>query len=231
MEADFGCRNQLQRRLVLNKKNFGYVAVAVSVVAATLAVYYLFFGLPHWQFGIDDADKGVENKVFNWVGASEPVLTIHEYLDFDCPHCPDTHKILRRLIARKFEKIRLVRHDYARMGCAPNNEEDRKPTCELVRGSICAGKQMDYWKWNDLLIESPRFNAPDENRKYLKNMAEKAGLDLEKFESCLYSSDTVLGAHYIYTEAKKQKLQGTPTYIVDGKKLSLKEVKELIDEL
>lgn len=208
------------------------ISVAVAAIfAVSIAGYLLFLAPVDWRKNVDEASKGVLEDTYAWIGAKEPVLEIHEYLDFDCPHCPDTHKKLRALIARKFDKIRLVRHDYARMSCMPNNDIIKAGKCELVRSAICASKQVDYWKWNDFVIEHPRFKSTIKYREYVPGLVKSLGLSEKSFNNCLYQKETIERAQKIYDESKTNHIKGTPSYMVNGRVLTFNEVAEKISDL
>jgi protein-disulfide isomerase len=216
----------------MKKKMILIISVTAGLMfAAAIAGYLLFLAPVDWRTNVDKASKGVIKETYPWVGAKDPVLEIHEYFDFDCPHCPDTHKKLRGLIARKFDKIRLVRHDYARMRCKPNNAIMKYKSCELVRAAICASKQIDYWKWNDFVIEHPRYKSSKPYDQYVPDIVKELGLSEKPFELCLYESDTVERAQKIYDETKKNHIKGTPSYLVNGAILTFKEVAEKISNL
>ena len=215
----------------MKKKILITAGASFLLLAGLIAGYLLFFAPVDWRYGIDTADRGIEAGIFPWIGASNPELVIHEYVDYDCPHCPGTHRRLRSIIARHLDKVRLVRHDYARMRCAPNNAQDRFASCELVRAAICASKHVDFWQWNDAVMSSPRYKSDAPLAGYVPAMVAKFKISGDAFDKCMYSKETIDRAQKIYLDVKKNHVNATPTYIVDGKKTTLALIREKVNQL
>lgn len=213
------------------KKILVGLGVFIGLLVVAVAIY-LNVGIKSWKDGVEGAAQGVDENGYPWIGAQNPVLTIHEYLDYDCPHCPRNHRVLRRHLADKLDKVRLVRHDYARMKCMPNDATIKNSRCELVRGAICASKKISFWTWNDAIIENPRTELQmPEYPEYLPKKVKTLNLDEAEFNACLFESTTIGRAQEIYKDTKRAKVSGTPTYIVDGEQLGFSELVKRIDAL
>ncbi len=209
------------------------VSLSLLLLLAALGFYsYLTYWGPNaWKYGYDEASTGIDDQGNPWIGAAEkPGLVIHEFMDYECPHCPTAHKRLRKALSSHLDEVRLVRHDYARMPCAPNSDERRRSSCALVRAGICAAKEGKFWQWNNAVIENPRPLVNPGRENYVKDTAALLELDFEKLDSCMFSEETVEAAQAIYRSAKKRKIVETPTYFVDDEKLELHEVFQIIDE-
>ncbi len=216
----------------MSRKTLWIIGGSIAgLLLAALAVYVVVFMPPDWRSGVDEAAKGTEDGLYPWIGARKPVLVIHEYLDFDCPFCSIGHKAIRSRIARHYDKVRLVRHDYARMPCAPNSAQKKYRTCELVRAAICASAHMDYWAWNDAVIEAPRARQKGAADGYVPAMRDRMKLPAAQFDRCLYDDATIAKAQKIYEETKKAGVRATPTYMVNGRKLRHHELVELLNDL
>ena len=203
------------------------IAVVVLCLVALGAVYYALFS---WSSGYFAAGRGRTPEGYPWIGAEEPELTIHEYVDYECPHCPAAHQWLRRALVLHQGDVRLVRHDFARMRCAAGIKGRKPHSCALARGGICAADQGKFWRWNDQVMSNPRPLTGPARDSYLDETARAIGLDLAAFDACLTAPKTIERAMAIYTEAREQGITDTPAYVVDGKKLDTVELSDLLDE-
>jgi len=207
-------------------KKISIVAAVVCLVVAGIAYYNLFA----WRSGFFAAARGRDENGLPWIGAEKPELVIHEYVDYECPHCAMAHQYLRRALLFHQGDVRLVRHDFARMQCRAGDEKNPSRSCELVRAGICALDQGAFWRWNDAAMSSPRPTKNPGRDSYMVETARSLGLNVDAFEKCFASPGTAERAQQIYLQARKAKVSGTPTYVVDGKRLDFKELLALLDE-
>ena len=161
-----------------------------------------------------------------WLGAASPAVIVHEYFDYECPHCLSAHRKLRRKLSKYPEALRIVRHDYARMACAPNDSVRRLERCLMARAAHCAGKQNKYWEWNDAVIRNPKTIT---SVGYELSLAKQFGFDPASFDECLYSQDTIAAMDAVFRETREQGIRATPAYVVDGERLNHEQVLNLIE--
>jgi protein-disulfide isomerase len=215
------------------KKGSGSRWRRVAIVAACLclvaagAVYYWLFS---WSSGYFAAARGRTPEGLPWIGAASPELTIHEYVDYECPHCLVAHKWVRRALLFHQGDVRLVRHDYARMQCRAGAKDRPPRSCELVRGGICAADQGAFWRWNDAVMSDPRPLSNPARDAYPGKTARAIGLDGAAFDACLVAPKTIDRAQAIWSAARRDHVSDTPTYVVDGKRMGVAELAALLDE-
>jgi protein-disulfide isomerase len=224
----------IQKGFLFMRKKALWAGFAVMVMFfAALVVYLTVFAPKEFYTGFDTVPRGVDSNNNPWIGAKSPKLVINEYLDYNCPHCIAAHKRLRRAVIDKIDKIRIVRHDYARSHCSTADKDmitDVLP-CDLVRSAICASKKIDFWKWNDAIIKSPRNSSKTEYLDYLPEKIKQFGFDPDWFNKCIRSDATSKQAEAIYVETKKAGVHATPTYIVNGKKIKFSDLLQKIRDL
>ena len=204
---------------------------AVLLLMALAAEIFVpsYWELASWRQGTF-GETGVTDEGHPWIGAAEPTLTIHEFIDYECPHCRLAHRKLRRILSGHPDELRLVRHDYGRMACKPNDAERRRASCTMARAAFCALDLGLFWEWNDAVLAQPRPLVGDARQTYVLDMAEALGFDVEKFDACLFSPKIIERAHAVYTEARQHRISETPTYVVDGKPHTWDEIQALLDE-
>jgi protein-disulfide isomerase len=206
-------RNKLDAGLWL-----GCGALALSIPFAIVP--------PYWQvaaYRVANVAFGHEEDGLPWIGAPEPEVVVHEYFDYECPHCPAAHIKLRRLLARHGTRLRIVRHDTPRVECplAPVPGDD---ACRGVRGAYCASKQQKYWSWNDAALRLPRPRSGPTRLRYEEDLAAALALDSAAFSSCLDSPQAFAHARRRYREARSAKVLHLPSHMMNGKKVLVRDI-------
>jgi len=206
---------------------FLWLSLAAIILLSIIAgwIYFYHLSADAWSRGVDDMGHGVDEEDLPWIGAVDPKVTVYEFIDYDCPHCPVAHKLLRKVLLAHRSTLRVVRCNYARMPCTNS-------TCQLVKAGLCAQKQGKFWRWNDYVIQNtaPSLFKEDLRDKYLRDAVEHAGLDASLFKKCQSAADTVDMAQKIYLKARRSGIVGTPGYVVDGKRYSPKELFSFLSE-
>jgi protein-disulfide isomerase/uncharacterized membrane protein len=165
--------------------------------------------------GVDThLSRGLDEAGHPYIGASQPKLTIVEFADYQCPHCANAHAALREQLAKYPLEVRLVhRHFPLDHRC---NSLVTHPfhvrACGYAKLAACASLVGKFWPANDWLFEHGRDEAPvtpdtlakqlDIDASQLRDCVDKAGADIVK-------ADVEEGLRY--------NVQGTPTFIVEGK--------------
>lgn len=202
------------------------IVLSVGIVAGI--IYFQFIAPPNWKTGAESAATGEDDDGNPWMGATKPKLIIHEYLDYNCPHCSGAHQIVRSLIARDLDTIRLVRHDYARSQCHFKLGTKMIKQCTMVRAAHCAAKHMSYWKWNDALIEEPRHRSGMDEMEYIDSMIKRFKLPENKMKDCIDGDEAAEKAETIFQYTKAAGISATPSYIIGGKMYNLEELVDFL---
>lgn len=201
--------------------------VVASAIAALWTSYPRYWRVAAW---LDDQSlfAGVDEKGDPWLGDPDAGTVIHEYFDFECPHCRTAHVKLRGRLEGK-EGVRLVKHDMSRGDC--HEDLENRPEwdgCGVMRGAHCAARQGKYWQFNDAVLSHPKPLKREGRAAYERRIAEKIGLDMEAFGACFESPDTVAAVKGKNQSARQHKVRATPAYFLGEKKMSLKEIYEAL---
>lgn len=151
-----------------------------------------------------------------WAGGEKPVIEIHEFTDYQCPHCRRAHMMARKLVGAD-PRIRIYhRHLPLDMACnpaVPRPFHDR--ACEFSRIAVCAGKQGRFWEMNDFLFQ----HAEEIRTRNLstEDIARRLELDLDTFRCCMDDPQATAIVERDLAEANEMGLRGTPAFVIDGK--------------
>lgn len=150
----------------------------------------------------DIATEGYPSK-----GAADAAITLVEFADYQCPHCKDAVAVVKRILERYPDSVRVVYRDF------PVNSSgiSRK----VAEAAACADEQDKFWDFHALAFERQDF------LKAIKptQLAEEAGLDMEAFQRCYADAETAERVAESLAEAEYLGLTGTPTFFVNGVKV------------
>ncbi len=148
-----------------------------------------------------------------YLGAKDAAVTIVEFSDFQCPFCIREVPKLKKLIEQYPNDVKVVFKHYPL-----SFHKKAKPASAAT---IFAQKQKGndaFWEMHDKIIAggTKKLDVP-----ILRTYAEEMGLDLAAFDAVMASPaeiDKLLKPDM--DEAKKCKVRGTPTVLVNGLKQS-----------
>ncbi len=160
---------------------------------------------------------GIDDRGHHYVGATQPQLSITEFSDYQCPHCAKAHAQLRQLVDLNPTTLRVVHRHYPLDNAC--NPAIPKPfhaySCLYAQLAECAGKLDKFWSANDYLFDHGRDDSPVTPQA----LGGAIGVDAAVLADCVARRGSQLLADDI-KEGMDLKLEGTPTFLVDGKKIS-----------
>ncbi len=200
---------------------------SVLVWPLMIAIVVRWFAPPYWVLVTWKSgprlDHGVTADGQRWIGADEPDVTVHEYIDYTCPHCAVASSRMRMLVARHAGSLQLVRHVYPRMRCMPATTE----RCMTARASVCAGEQDKFWEMEDWLFH----HAPGQARVELEPALDELELDAGAFTTCMSDPAVFERLDLEVKATHKLKIREVPAYVIDGVVMTEAEARARIDEL
>jgi protein-disulfide isomerase/uncharacterized membrane protein len=169
--------------------------VALMVLAAALlGVLWAFYPKLYRDQGAAFASEGnlvdgVTDDGHPWIGSKNPLVTVFEYSDYECPFCREAHQLIRTLVRENQDWLRLVHvHAPLDMACNPMIRRPfHRHACDCARAAICAQQAGFFWKMNDALF-ARRCNL---DQRGLVELAAQLGLERDAFRQCLEKPETV----------------------------------------
>ena len=229
-----GCAKDTWAECIKTDKNCPYsrpmgdrVAEMVKVGESEEFIRGFFDG---WKEGTQKKGRKDEdpNKVYPVIpmnapskGPTDAPVTMIMYLDYQCPFCKQVNATLKALLNEYPDKIRLF--------VMNNPLSFHKNAMPAALAARAAERQGKFWEMHDSIFES---SAPLDDSNLLK-IAEKAGLNIEKFNAD--RNDEQLKAEILkeQEQAVKNGATGTPATFVNGKKYGgakpLPEFKNAVD--
>ncbi len=156
-----------------------------------------------------------------WIGGRRAKVVIVEFTDLECPFCRHASRTLRKVLTHYGSQVKLVfRHLPLKI-----HAQSRI----AAEAAVCAQAQGRFWKMEELIFEHNRSLS----RARLIQFARRLGLDVPQFKKDLDSGACRPRVEADIAEARRRKLDGTPTFFINGAKhdgaLSYARFRQLID--
>ena len=155
-------------------------------------------------------------------GGAEPLVTIIEFSEFQCPFCSRVLPTLKKVHETYGDDVRVIfKHNPLSF------HKDAKPA---AKAALAAGEQGKFWEMHDVLFKNQRKLKAADLEKY----AAQLGLDMTKFKADMADArfDKAIAADQAL--AARFGARGTPNFFVNGRNLRgaqpFPNFKRIIDE-
>jgi protein-disulfide isomerase len=188
------------RYILEDKENEATVAFAEKLRrASSLQVNLTAPESPVFEIATDDQpSKGNPNAS----------VTIVEFTDYQCPSCAQQHPVLEKIVSEFSNRVRLVVRDF------PLSQHANAP--KAAEAAEAAREQGKYWEYVAVLFRNQSALGVDK----LKQYASDLGLDRARFDASLDGGKFAEKVQRDVVDAHKLGVNGTPTFYVNGKRVS-----------
>jgi protein-disulfide isomerase len=152
------------------------------------------------------------------LGNPNAKVTVVEYASVACPHCAKWNEEV-------FPAFKAKYIDTGKVNYVAREALTGEPTLANAGAMLarCAGKDK-YFQVTDALYKAQNtIFQTGAIRDELLIIARSAGMSEEQFNSCLSDENAAKSAERLEKQMKADKIQGTPTFIVNGKKVGGEE--------
>ena len=141
------------------------------------------------------------------IGPPDAPVTIVEFSDFQCPYCKFSAPLIKEILAKYPDKVKVVYRDYP----GPNHPHAQ----QAAEAAQCAGDQGKFWEYHDSLFDH---QAPGTGWNFTE-LAKEIGLNQDAFATCLntgrYREEVAKDLH----DGFKLGVTSTPTFFINGRPL------------
>jgi protein-disulfide isomerase len=153
--------------------------------------------------------RDVDNLVFDLTGhpargAASARLILVEFSDFECPYCGRHFRETQPQIDREYVQTGKVRYVFRNFPL----EAIHKEAFKAAEAALCAGEQQKFWEMHDRLFTHQDALAPKE----LPGHAAALGLDVNRFEQCVFGGKYGAAVRQDLAEGQKAGVRGTPAF-------------------
>lgn len=172
-------------------------------------------------------------------GGNKKNVTLIEYGDFECSACYYFEPVIKQVFEKYKDDIQFQFRNFPL-------PQIHQQAMAGHRAAEAAARQGKFWEMHDILFErahqqteegklvNGEWVAASSPQPFFEQYAKLIGLDLEKFKIDMKSPEVNDAINADVAEGKKLGLTGTPSFILDGKKIDspndLAGFSKLIDE-
>lgn len=138
-------------------------------------------------------------------GAAQPLVTIVEYSDFECPFCGSFAATLDELVAAYPDDVRIVFQQYP-LSMHPGAEP-------AARAAIAAQAQGRFWAMHDRLFAERHANGTER----LVELAVELGLDPDRFRADLEAEASAARVKAEQVKGQRIGVRSTPNFFINGR--------------
>lgn len=147
-------------------------------------------------------------------GQGSTGVRLVEYGDYQCPACGAYYLPVKQTVEKYSSLITFQFRNYPLYQIHPN-------AMAAARSAEAADLQGKFWPMHDLLYENQQvWSAAASPQSIFEGFARQLGLDLAKFRQDVKSSTANDRIQADLAEGNKLGIDSTPTFFLDGKKIS-----------
>ncbi|EMO52930.1 thioredoxin domain-containing protein [Leptospira noguchii] len=155
------------------------------------------------------------------VGDPNAPITIVKYADFNCGHCMHTSKILKSFLSEYNGIIKVAYKNFPLDGNCNRLVGRKSPeasSCVAASAALCANQQKKFYPVYTGLYDDNEAGVMH-TAVTVTRLAEKNGLNMDQFRSCMSSTKIRDQINREVDEAEKLKINSTPTLFINNKPL------------
>jgi protein-disulfide isomerase len=138
-------------------------------------------------------------------GPASASIEIIEFSDFQCPYCKRVVPVLKQVMAKYGDRVKLVWKDFP----LPTHA-DARPAAEAA---LCANDQGKFWAYHDKLFD----NQNELTVANLKAWAAELGMNATAFNACVDKGTHRQLVEQDQEEGSRYGVSSTPTVYINGR--------------
>jgi protein-disulfide isomerase len=216
-------RQERRQRIQQQERRNRLIMIGLIVLGASFLVFAVVAPQFRSVAAVVAVDPGTHpSPEDNAMGDPNAPITIEEFSDFQCPFCERFHQETEPLLRQYYIDPGKVRFVYRSMGNFVSDNIARAKgtpaTTESQDAALavyCAGDQNKFWDMHaHLFANALGEDVGSFSDRRLKAIAEKAGLDMDQFNSCYDSGKYEERVKQDFADGQAANINGTPGFVV-----------------
>jgi protein-disulfide isomerase len=154
---------------------------------------------------------------YNVEGLGKAGVKLVEYGDYECPYCEEYYPIVKQVVSDEFNNITFQFVNFPLTSIHPNAYAG-------ARAAQAAALMGKFWQMHDALYNSGNWQVWSTSSNpipYFKQYAKSLGLNVNTFMKDFNSNQVNNIIEADMNKGNKLNIQGTPTFFLDGKQISV----------
>ena len=211
-------RQERRERVRQQETRRRLLTIGLITVGAILLVFAVVWPQIRPVAEVVAVDPGTHpNANDNSMGDPKAPIKIEEFSDFQCPFCERFHQETEPLLRQYYIDTGKVQFVYRSMGnwVSQNIGGVRTESQDAALAAYCAGDQNKFWEMHAHLFANVLGeDAGSFTDKRLAAIAEKAGLNMDDFNSCYGSGKYEDRVQQDLKDGQAANVNGTPAFLI-----------------
>ncbi len=164
----------------------------------------------------DGIPTGITADGRPYIGALTPSVVVWVFSDLQCPFCRVAHEKILVWARRYGQNVRFVFHHFP-LTFHPH-------AMDHARLAVCAARMGRFWPVVQALFQQPSRRANPHQ------IARRFGLDAQELATCSMGREAQSFVDEDIARGRQLQIQGTPTFVVDGKLMYLDEIQKFLED-
>lgn len=156
------------------------------------------------------------------LGNPNASVTVVEFTDYQCPFCRRFENSTFKQLKKNYIDTGKVRWVVLDMPLAIHND-----ALLASHAAHCAGEQDKFWELRTLLFQNQKQLLPE----HIASYAKQIDIQPEDFNACMNSSRYQETIQRDIAEAEKQRITGTPTFVIGRSSADVVSGKRIVGAL
>lgn len=170
------------------------------------------------------ANEGIELTTYTKGGQNASVV-LTEYADFQCPACGQAFPIVKQIAEKHGDDLKVEFKHFPLINIHPY-------AMPAARAAEAAGQQGKFWEMHDKLFENQTTWSNSSNpTPIFIAYATELGLDVDQFKAHMNASKIDDHIKESFETARSLGLSGTPSFLLNGERMSFSSYDELIEQV
>jgi protein-disulfide isomerase len=162
----------------------------------------------------------------NHMGNPQAKVMVEEFADFQCPGCKNYWQEVEPDVLEQYINTGNIYYTYEPMYFLGQE------SFNSLRAAFCAMDQGKFWEYRDYIFANQNGeNIGDFTDERLEAFAKRLNLDMNLFNACYVSEDTIQRAVDANQYATNKGVHSTPTIVINGNIINQEEIFNQIDAL
>jgi len=214
----------------MNKTIVAYaVILPILMLGLVFGISYAFTAMTNKPVNADNLTKNArQTKVLGGNQAEEPVLTVVEFSDLQCPACKAVQPLIKQVGEKYPGKVRIAFRHFPLISIHKN-------AFRAAVAAEVAASQNKFWEFHDVLFEKQQdweALSGDQLDVAFAEYAESVGLNKDQFLQEL-RNNTAIYAEKVQQDSRDANALGvdaTPTFYIDGYKVINENLLQAIEK-